>query len=118
MALSATKLPYKTAYALKRVVEGVQKELAYHDAERETLIKEFGAEREATPAELAQGMQPPIFEVLPEKRTPFFAKYAELLGVEVELKWTLTPEILEHFEVSSDDLRLLDAITQMPEEGA
>jgi hypothetical protein len=113
--LTALALPYKIAYGLKRVREEVRRELQYYQEERAKLIRELGADRDPTAAETAAGVQGPVTEVTKENTAAFLTRMTDLIGVDVTLSYVLTPAILESFQLSVDDLVLLEGLTESEE---
>lgn len=85
--LAARQLPAKPAYHIAKLARLVGQEVAIFRDKQNALIKELGAERDATPAEKAAGHPDRVFQVTPENQPDFATRIKELGDIEVTLPW-------------------------------
>lgn len=111
LRIGTQPIAIKTAYHIGKLLKLVQEETKYFKETNESLIKSLGKERACNEAELKQGIQGPLWEVLPENIEQFSLKLKELLEVEITIdKWLLTLELLGELKISSNDMMSLDIL--------
>jgi hypothetical protein len=121
--LAAQAVSVKTAYHFLKLIKVVQEETTHYHTQRDTLIKEMGAERKVTPAEIAQGMTGMVFEVKPKNIKTYAARMKELIELPVTLttQWLLTRTVLDasgrdiygrstDLHISAADIMALDTL--------
>lgn len=85
--LTARSLPTKTAYHIAKLARLAGQEIEIFRDKRHALIKELGAERDATPEEKAAGNPDRVFQVKPENNEDFQKRIKELGDIEVTIPW-------------------------------
>lgn len=112
--LNAVRLPpghAKAVYRLGKLARTLAAETKHFSDEHAAAVREFGEEREATPAELTNGLGPRVCTVTTEHWPAFCARIDDLTKVEVDLDVALlAPEVLDLFELSAADLAALSPL--------
>ena len=108
--LSLEPLPIKAAYHVAKIIRLVVPELKHFHDTRDAYIREFGAERDATEQEIAQGVPTRIFTVTDENREAYIEKVQALADVPVEIPWKplKSSELLNTTLSAQDLMPLLD----------
>ena len=106
--LLALPLPPKQAYHVAKLARLVSVETTHFHDQRNALIRAHGADRPATPEELASGSDEQLTVVVKEKIPEFLPKLTALCAVEVEIAWSpVTLAMLGDHRVSGQDLLAL-----------
>ena len=99
----------KTAYSLSKLLRLARPEIEQFTEQRNTIVRELGAERPTTELERAQSGQATAVEVTAENRATFFTKVNELASIEVTFDvQPLSVAAFDGVQVSAVDLLALD----------
>jgi hypothetical protein len=117
--LTSVKLDAKTRYHAVKLAKLVAAETRVHfyEPQREA-FKEFGVEREPTPAEVRQFGPDKLFDIAtasPEQRAAFTARIKDLRAVEVPIPWgPITLTMLEPYpEFTGADMLALGPLCDL-----
>ena len=105
-----TRLPLKikSAYSLAKLARLVNQELEVYEKQRLALVTKHGDVREATPEEVATGVQGQVTQVRPSELEAFSKALAELRSLSVIIPWQpITLDDLDGQAVRASDLMQL-----------